>query len=363
MCGITGILEWSQDKRPNIHVLRQMLKILQHRGPDEFGVYLDKYAGLGSARLSIIDLSTGQQPIANEDQTLWIVFNGEIYNYVELRAELEPKGHRFSTHSDTEVILHLYEDLGPGCLEQLNGQFAIAIWDARKRELFLARDRLGIRPLFYTQTPNAFLFGSEIKALLLDPRIEPHIDLHALAQTFTFWAPLAPRTIFAGIHELPPGHYMQVSKDDRRLSRYWQLGFPASGQEKQISTEDAIEQLRALLTDAARLRLRADVQVASYLSGGIDSTFIARLIQEYVPESLCTFSIAFEEAAFDERSYQEIATEYLGTDHRRTECSNADIGRVLPQVVWHAEVPLLRASPAPMYLLMDWLQSADKPHP
>ena len=351
MCGITGILEWSQDKRPNIHVLRQMLKILQHRGPDEFGIYLDKYAGLGSARLSIIDLSTGQQPIANEDQTLWIVFNGEIYNYVELRAELEPKGHRFSTHSDTEVILHLYEDLGPGCLEQLNGQFAIAIWDARKRELFLARDRLGIRPLFYTQTPNAFLFGSEIKALLLDPRIEPHIDLHALAQTFTFWAPLAPRTIFAGIHELPPGHYMQVSKDNRRLSRYWQLGFPASGQEKQISTEDAIEQLRALLTDAARLRLRADVQVASYLSGGIDSTFIARLIQEYVPESLCTFSIAFEEAAFDERGYQEIATEYLGTDHRRTECSNADIGRVFPQVVWHAEVPLLRASPAPMYLL------------
>lgn len=345
------MIEWSQDKSPDPHLLRRMLNIIKHRGPDEFGLYLDRYAGLGSARLSIIDLSTGQQPITNEDRTLWIVFNGEIYNYIELRAELEPQGHRFSTHSDTEVILHLYEDLGASCLEKLNGQFAIAIWDSTKKELFLARDRLGIRPLFYTQAPDAFLFGSEIKTLLLDPRIRANIDPNALSQAFTFWAPLAPRTIFTGIQELPPGHYMQVQQGKCSLSRYWQLDFPEAGHERRISIRDAIEELRALLTDAARLRLRADVKVASYLSGGIDSTFIARLIREYVPESLCTFSIAFEEAAFDERSYQEIATEYLATDHRRTECSNADIGQVFPQVVWHAEAPLLRASPAPMYLL------------
>lgn len=336
-----------------------MLSIIRHRGPDEFGLYADHRAGIGCARLSIVDLSTGQQPIPNEDESLWIVFNGEIYNHPELRAKLERVGHRFSTHADTEVILHLYEDMGPECLQQLNGQFAIAIWDTCKEELFLARDRLGIRPLFYTVLPHSqgLVFGSEIKALLLAPRMEAQLDPFALAQAFTFWAPLAPRTIFQGILELPPGHYMQVranSSDSPHTltpSRYWGLTFPKAGREEQVSPKDAAEQLRSLLSDATRLRLRADVQVGSYLSGGIDSTFIAALIRQHTPEALCTFSIAFEEPAFDERSYQEVATAFLATDHRRTECTNADIGQIFPEVVWHAEAPLLRASPAPMYLL------------
>ena len=184
MCGIVGTLDWSETRPPDVRLLRRMLGIIRHRGPDEFGIYLDQAVGLGSARLSIIDLSTGQQPIPNEDCTLWIVFNGEIYNYLELRDELERAGHRFSTHSDTEVIVHLYEDLGPACLERLNGQFAIALWDTRERSLFLARDRVGIRPLFYARLPQGLVFGSEMKAILLDPRIEPHLDLAALAQAF-----------------------------------------------------------------------------------------------------------------------------------------------------------------------------------
>jgi asparagine synthase (glutamine-hydrolysing) len=357
MCGIVGVLNWSGSRAgrhpPDVGLLRRMLGIIHHRGPDEFGLYVDHQAGIGCARLSIVDLSTGQQPIPNEDESLWIVFNGEVYNHPELRAELEQAGHRFSTRSDTEVILHLYEDLGPACLQRLNGQFAIAIWDTRKEELFLARDRLGIRPLFYTLLPNSqgLVFGSEIKTLLLDPRVEARLDPHALAQAFTFWAPLAPRTVFQGILELPPGHYMQVRAGSCTLSRYWRLTFPEAGAEEQVSEEEAVEQLRHLLSDATRLRLRADVQVGSYLSGGIDSTFIAALIRQHTPEALCTFSIAFDEPAFDERAYQEVATAFLSTEHRRTECANADVGQIFPEVVWHAEAPLLRTSPAPMYLL------------
>jgi len=328
-----------------------MLGIIRHRGPDEFGIYLDQAVGLGSARLSIIDLSTGQQPIPNEDCTLWIVFNGEIYNYLELRDELERAGHRFSTHSDTEVIVHLYEDLGPACLERLNGQFAIALWDTRERSLFLARDRVGIRPLFYARLPQGLVFGSEMKAILLDPRIEPHLDLAALAQAFTFWSPLAPRTAFQGIEELPPAHYMIARSGTCSVSRYWSLSFPPKGGEAQLSVTDAAVQLRDLLSDATRLRLRADVTVGSYLSGGLDSTFIATLIRQHTLDALCTFSIAFEDPAFDEREHQEKATAHIQTDHRRTECHSADIGRVFSEVVWHAEAPLLRTSPAPMYLL------------
>lgn len=351
MCGIVGCLGWSGRYKPEVDQLRQMLAMIRHRGPDEFGLYLDQRIGMGCARLSIIDLSTGQQPICNEDWSLWIVFNGEVYNYLELREGLVQRGHVFSTRTDTEVILHLFEELGPTCLEHLNGQFAIAIWDVRRKTLFLARDRLGIRPLFYAPVDQGIVFGSEIKALLLDSRLEVRFDPYALAQTFTFWAPLAPRTIFEGVHELPPGHYMLVDEGHIEVERYWQLAFPEAGEEEQISQDEAAAQLRDLLSDATRLRLRADVTVGAYLSGGLDSTYIAGLIRHHTPDSLSTFSIAFEDRAYDERTYQEMATNFLGTDHKRTLCANADIGAVLPEVLWHTEVPILRTSPAPMYLL------------
>jgi asparagine synthase (glutamine-hydrolysing) len=358
MCGIIGTVSWN-GQPPDVELLREMLGIIRHRGPDEFGLYIDRRVGIGCARLSIVDLSTGQQPICNEDESLWIVFNGEIYNHPELRADLELAGHRFTTRSDTEVILHLYEDLGPECLQLLNGQFAIAIWNARESTLFLARDRLGIRPLFYTALPQGLVFGSEIKALLMDPRVEAKLDPFALAQAFTFWAPLAPRSIFQGILELPPGHFLQANQNSLTISRYWALTFPGAGDEERISEEEASDQLFDLLSDATRLRLRADVDIGSYLSGGLDSTFIAALIRQHAPGALCTFSIAFQESAFDERTYQEIATEFLGTDHRRTECSNAQVGEVFRDVVWHTEAPLLRSSPAPMYLLSKLVHEND----
>lgn len=351
MCGIIGTVDWSGNHPPDLDLLRRMLGVIRHRGPDEFGIYLDLHAGLGCARLSIVDLSTGQQPIANEDGSLWIVFNGEVYNHPELRATLERAGHRFRTRTDTEVILHLYEEHGPACLEHLNGQFAIAIWDTRQRELFLARDRLGIRPLFYAPLPGGLAFASEVKALFLHPRISPRLEPFALAQTFTFWAALSPRTSWEGIRQLPPGHYLIARGDALTPVRYWQVEFPPAGEETPLTVAEAAERLRDLLADATRLRLRADVEVGSYLSGGIDSTMIAALIRQHTPSLLCTFSIAFAEPTYDEREHQEIATAFLRTKHRRTECSNQDIGRILPDVIWHAETPLMRTSPAPMYLL------------
>ncbi len=351
MCGIIGTVDWSGDRPPDPLLLRRMLGIVRHRGPDELGIYLDRCAGLGCARLSIVDLSTGRQPIANEDRSVWIVFNGEVYNHPELRPALERAGHRFRTRSDTEVILHLYEEHGPACLEQLNGQFAIAIWDARRRELFLARDRLGIRPLFYAWLPHGLAFASEVKALFLHPLLSPCLDPYALAQTFTFWAPLAPRTAWEGVCQLPPGHWLLTRGNALTPTRYWQLEFPPAGEEEPLDIAQAAHRLRELLADATRLRLRADVEVGSYLSGGIDSTMIAALIRRRTPASLCTFSIAFTEPAFDEREHQEIATAFLQTRHRRAECDNRDIGRILPDVIWHAETPLMRTSPAPMYIL------------
>lgn len=212
MCGIVGSVNLKEAPPVPAEVLQNMLAMIRHRGPDEFGLYRDAWAGLGSARLSIIDLSGGQQPIGNEDGSLWIVFNGEIFNYVELRPELETRGHRFTTHCDTEVILHLYEDFGPDCLNFLNGQFAIAIWDTRKRELFLARDRLGRPTGLYTQQADQAIFGSEIKALFAHPAVKPQIDASALSQTFTFWSTLAPHTIFRDVRELPPAHYL-IARD------------------------------------------------------------------------------------------------------------------------------------------------------
>jgi asparagine synthase (glutamine-hydrolysing) len=351
MCGIAGTVDWNGDSPPEVAQLRAMLGAIRHRGPDEAGIYTDRQAGLGSVRLSIIDLNTGRQPISNEDGSLWIVFNGEIFNYLELRAELVRRGHRFVTQSDTEVILHLYEEHGVGCLNELNGQFAIAIWDLVHQTLFLARDRIGICPLFYTELAHGLVFGSEMKAVLASRRISARIDQHALAQALTFWAPIAPRTVFEGIRELPPAHYLIARPEGATVARYWDLAFPRAGEELRISEADAIDQLRWLLSDATRLRLRADVTVGSYLSGGLDSTYIAALVREHTPEALQTFSISFEDAAFDERSYQEVASTYLGTQHHRVECRTADIGAHFPDVVWHAEAPILRTAPVPMFVL------------
>lgn len=349
MCGIVGIVNIQGDQPIYEETLRRMLAMIRHRGPDQFGIYLDDQAGLGNARLSIIDLHGGQQPITNEDETLWIVFNGEIFNYVELRSDLEARGHRFTTSTDTEVILHLYEDHGPACLSLLNGQFAIAIWNAREQTLFLARDRVGILPLFYTLVDGALIFGSEIKAILADPRTPRAIDPVALEQIFTFWSTLSPRTIFRSIVDLPPGHYLIARRGQIDIQPYWRLEFSPPVGER--SEGEYVEELRALLIDATRIRLRADVPVGAYLSGGLDSSTVAAIVRSAAGVQLDTFSIAFSDPEFDESSFQRQMAQFLGTDHQVVSVTHADIGRVFPEVIWHTEMPVLRTSPAPLFLL------------
>ncbi|HEY4690051.1 MAG TPA: asparagine synthase (glutamine-hydrolyzing) [Anaerolineae bacterium] len=352
MCGITGILNLTESAPIEEAALRQMLAMIRHRGPDQFGIYLDDRVGLGSARLSIIDIGGGQQPITNEDETLWIVFNGEIFNYIELRPDLEARGHRFATNCDTEIILHLYEDFGPDCLAYLNGQFAIAIWDTRNRTLFLARDRLGVRPLYYTVADGALIFGSEIKALLADRRVRAEIDPVALDQIFTFWCTLSPRSIFQGIVDVPPGHYLIAHEDDIRVEPYWPLQFPnADAPAPKRDFGSYLEEFRSLLIDATQIRLRADVPVGAYLSGGLDSSTIAAIIRNYTHNRLDTFSITFSDPNFDESEFQLRMAKHLGTDHQVVHTTHADIGHVFPDVIWHTETPILRTSPAPMFLL------------
>jgi asparagine synthase (glutamine-hydrolysing) len=356
MCGIAGYLNLCEDEPISELLLREMLAMIRHRGPDQFGIYLDDAIGMGNARLSIVDLASGQQPIATEDKRFWIVYNGEIFNHRELRLELEAKGHRFETHCDTEVFLHLYEEEGTACLRRLNGQFAVAIWDSLKRELFLARDRLGIRPLFYHLRDDALVFGSEIKALAVHPAIDLEIDPAALDQIFTGWSCLPPQTAVQDIRQLSPGHYALFNKKGLFIERYWQPFVDSCGGNLNVpndrsSETDLLQAFRELLADSTRLRLLADVPVGAYLSGGLDSSIIAALIRRYATGRIDTFSIAFTDFAFDESEHQRRMAQHLGTDHQVVEASYADIGEIFPKVVWHCETPLLRTAPAPMFLL------------
>ncbi len=352
MCGIAGALNVRGMAPLDSTTLRRMLMLLRHRGPEMAGIYADGPVALGHARLSIIDLAGGLQPLANEDETLWVIVNGEVFNYVELGEELGRRGHRFRTGSDSEVILHLYEELGPALLERLNGQYAFALWDARRQRLMLGRDRLGVRPLFYTMAGGSLLFASEIKALLADPRVRRQPALHALDQIFTYWAVLPGRTMFEGIHEVPAGHYLLMDADGTgpALTRYWAHRYPTV--EDDGADEDFYAvRLRELLVDAVRLRLRADVPVGAYLSGGLDSSAIAAIIRHYSPNRLQTFSVTFDDKAFDERMFQQRMARHLGTAHHIVECRREDIGEVFPDVIWHTETPVLRTAPAPLFLL------------
>jgi asparagine synthase (glutamine-hydrolysing) len=349
MCGITGVLNLNDHPPVEQSTLLQMLEMIRHRGPDGFGIYRDAHIGLGSARLSIIDLAGGDQPIGNEAGDKWIVFNGEIFNYVELRPELERRGHVFTTNSDTEVILHLYEDYGPECLSRLNGQFALAIWDSGQRSLFLARDRVGIRPVFYTVNDGYLVFGSEVKAMLAHSSVHAEIDPAALAQVFTFWSVQSPKSIFKGIQELPPGHYLIAKDGQITVKPFWTLDLTEEFPPR--SEAEYLEELESLLVDASRIRLRADVPVGAYLSGGLDSSITAAIIQKYTDTHLDTFSISFSDPDFDESYYQLQMADYLGTDHHVVYCTHEDISHIFPEVIWHTETPILRTAPAPMYLL------------
>lgn len=349
MCGIAGIYNARGTGAGSVDTVSRMLSSISHRGPDGFGAWRANEVCLGHSRLSIIDLSGGAQPMSNEDGSVWITFNGEIFNFEELRDELEGRGHLFRTRSDTEVIVHLYEELGPGCLERLNGQFAFAIWDERKKELFIARDRMGIRPLFYAERAGDFFFASEVKALFATGRLERRIDPLALDEIFTFWHTLPPRTAFEGVCELAAGHYLLVRAGSVSRHKYWELEFPEEF--SKIGFEDAMDELKRLLVDSTRLQLRADVPVGAYLSGGLDSSVTTALIRNYTGSALKTFSVAFEDAAYDESSFQKEMAAALGTEHNEIRCTYDDIRESFPKVVWHAEKPVLRTAPSPLFLL------------
>jgi asparagine synthase (glutamine-hydrolysing) len=350
VCGIAGILNLSDGHHPDGKTLQQMLGMIRHRGPDESGIYRDGTIAMGSVRLGIVDLEGGCQPIGNEDGHFWIVFNGEIFNYAELRSHLETRGHRFSTRTDTEVILHLYEDLGPECLKCLNGQFAIAVWDAERHQLFLARDRLGVRPLFYTVHAGCLIFGSEIKSILAYPKIRAEIDPTSLRQIFTFWSTLAPRTVFRDIYEIPPAHYLIAQADSIDIRRYWSLDFTAEPVGHRSSGEYE-EEFESLLVDATQIRLRADVPVGAYLSGGLDSSLTTAIVHKHSNNHLETFSVAFENPDFDESKFQLQMAGFLGTKHRVVVCTDSDIGHAFPDIIWHTETPILRTAPAPLFML------------
>lgn len=353
MCGIAGILNLTPQEPVNIEYLKQMLALIRHRGPDQFGIYRDELVGLGHARLSILDLYSGQQPISNEDETIWIVFNGEIFNYIELRSELVKRGHCFRTQSDTEVIIHLYEECGPRFLEQLNGQFAFAIWDSQQQILLLGRDRLGVRPLFYTILGDRLVFASEVKAILSHPSIQAAVDPLVLHEIFTFWAPLGEQTIFNNIKQIQPGHFLLCQNGEIIDQTYWQLEFLPEDIQAHTARSFAVilEQFRELLIDATRIRLRADVPVGAYLSGGVDSSTLSAIILNYTQNQLDTFSISFSDPEYDESIFQQQMADFLGTAHHSVHTSDEIIGQVYPQVIWHTETPVLRTAPAPMFLL------------
>ena len=355
MCGIAGVLALRPGAPPPaIEAIEGMVGALRHRGPDEFGLYRDRRAALGHARLSIIDLSTGQQPLSNEDGTLWVVFNGEIFNYVELRDELVGLGHRFRTRSDTEVVVHAWEAWGERALERFNGQFAIALWDSRAEELVLARDRLGVRPVFTLESSGCLWFASEIKALFAgDPSFPRVLDPVGLAETFTFWTVVPPRSVFQGVTELPPGHLRRVSSRASVQRAYWEPTLPTGpGDGFTGSLEDAAERVRDALEQAVRLRmLRADVPVGCYLSGGLDSSLVAALGRRAMGQGFQSFSVRFEDPEFDETRFQRAVAARVGSDHHEVLVRGQDIALAFPDVVVHAERPLLRTAPAPLFLL------------
>ncbi|HUH54924.1 MAG TPA: asparagine synthase (glutamine-hydrolyzing) [Rhodanobacter sp.] len=359
MCGIAGFSGAPAAPETARATLERMIHTLHHRGPDGYGFHVGDGVGLAHARLSIIDLATGQQPIHNERRTVWTVFNGEIFNYVELREQLERQGHRFYTQSDTEVIVHLYEQHGDDFVSHLNGQFAIALWDAERRRLLLTRDRTGIRPLFHTRAHGRLWFGSEIKALLAVLPQRATLDPTGLAQTLNYWGPVDPATVFEDIHSLPPGHVLTVDDGGRETLRcYWDWSFPAAAEQTMAgarrmfgSEEQAAAELRELLIDAVRLRLRADVPVGAYLSGGLDSSGIVALIRRFTDTPVRTFSIAFADSAFDESAEQAAMVRHLGTEHTTMHCSRRDIGMAFPQLIRHTETPILRTAAAPLMLL------------
>ncbi len=336
MCGIAGILNIDRSLAASGDVLEHMLRSIYHRGPDEDGRLIDGELAMGMRRLSIIDLADGQQPIFDESGRYAVVFNGEIYNYRELRQELLARGHQLRTQSDTEVIVHLYEELGPECLQQLRGMFSIAVWDKRGRSLFIARDRMGIKPLYYTIKNNSLIFGSEIKALLVHPAVQASLDLQGLSNYLSLKYVPAPGTLFEDIHSLPPGHYLRVKDRHIQIERYWDISFAKPEHPK--SEAEYIDQATELIRESVRLRLRSDVPFGAFLSGGVDSSTIVAMMAEQMSEPVKTFSVGFGEG--DELPYAKLVADRFGCEHHTLRITAADFIEHAEKVLWHMDQPI-----------------------
>ena len=346
MCGIAGIATQHAGSIA-IEKLARMAAAIRHRGPDGYGFYTGRHVGLAHVRLSIVDVAGGAQPLTNEDGQIVITYNGEVYNHVELRRELESRGHVFRTRCDTEVLVHAYEEWGAAMLSRLNGQFAFAISDARDQSVFFARDRFGVRPLFFTEQRGSLYFASELKAILATGDIEAAIDPQALDEVFTFWAARPPRSGLRGIQSLEPGTYGLWRNGGLRINRYYELDFP----ERDVEPRDAIERLDELMRMGVDLRMRADVPVGAYLSGGLDSSITATLAAAASPHTLRSFSITFDDPRFDESAYQRDVASAIGSMHSIASMGSNAIAESFPDVIWHTETPLTRTAPAPMFHL------------
>src|SRR5712692_3814613 len=350
MCGICGIFHTDPGQRVERGALAEMNRQIVHRGPDDDGFLVEGNVGLAMRRLSIIDIKTGHQPISNEDENVWIVYNGEIYNHQELRVDLERRGHRYRTKSDTETIVHLYEEYGRDCVKHLRGMFAFAIWDRRKRSLFVTRDRLGIKPLYYRWDGRTFLFGSEIKTILAYPGVKAEFDERALAEYLGFGYIAGPETMFAGIRKLLPGHTLQLGENtEPEINSYWDLSV----------TQDVdgrprgyyVKTYRELLEECVSSHLMSDVPLGVFLSGGLDSSAVAALTTKIRREPIETFAVGYGEAAFSELPFARQVAEHIGSKHHEVRLSREQFFETLPRLIWHEDEPVVWPSSVSLYFV------------
>ena len=330
-----------------------MTEILRHRGPDDQGYYEDAWVSLGHRRLSIVDLATGRQPMCNEDGRLWIVYNGEIFNHAELRPELERAGHTYRTRSDTETILHAFEEYGPECVQRFRGMFAFALWDQDRRSLFCARDRLGIKPFYYYWDGRRFAFASEIKALLEHPALTPALEDSLLAEYLAFGYLSEERTLFAGIRKLMPGHYLllqcQPEPPQLEVRQYWEI--PRTAAPERRDERSWIQEFRQRLEETVRMRLMSDVPLGMFLSGGVDSSAIAALMKRMVTSPVKTFSVGYQEAEFSELSYARQVAQFIGSEHHEVVVGMEEFFQALPRLIWHEDEPITWPSSVPLYFV------------
>ncbi|MGB9233235.1 MAG: asparagine synthase (glutamine-hydrolyzing), partial [Terriglobales bacterium] len=350
MCGIAGIVEFGHDARASVSALREMCRVMTHRGPDDEGFYSDGCLGTGMRRLSIVDLATGHQPISNEDGSLWIVFNGEIYNHLALREQLITRGHRYSTHSDTETIVHAFEEYGADCVQHLRGMFAFAIWNRNTKTLFIARDRLGIKPLYYQLTPERLLFGSEVKVVLAHGGVRPEFDRAALPEYLAFGYLSGEDTFYSGIRKLMPGHTLTIGPDGKaEIRKYWDLD--VSNPHEVRDEGYYVRSYRELLEGAVESHLMSDVPLGVFLSGGLDSSAVAALMTKIRRGPIETFSVGYPERTYSELPFARTVADHIKSQHREVLVSENDFFGSLPHLIWHEDEPIVWPSSISLYFV------------